>query len=624
MSGLQAVLRRLDLSTISILISRILTFISAKDKKKLLLLSLGSIVVSLFDILALVILYGFASLATKSISGGGDSQLSILGIDVLVNGAFLAACGFLVILLFFLKSLFSALNTRSLYRFLGDQDTKIFRKVFGSSLRAPVGFLGQYGHSNSVGITIQASDTFSIRILGSIILFISDAVLLVVLLITSAIIDPIPALVSFSVLFLTVVIIDKYLKKRLQRLGKEQSDAFTNAIGGIDQALSGIKEFKIRGATEIALVGVEKHRQPGVKARAELAFLAQVPKYALELALIVASALTALIQFARLGGAAAAAGLLLLVALGFRMLPAIARMQGSIADLRSAIPITQDALAYLDSITVETEEFNRQVTNLGAERNLALTSDSESQLVISDVSFTHVGSSEHALSGVNVSVPVKKMTAIVGPSGAGKTTLIDLICGFRLPDHGNIYQGSDSIFSNLEDWQKSIAFVSQDVYISNGTIAENVAFGENRLEIDRARVSEVLGLAQLDQWLKSLEGGIDTHLQARGTSMSGGQRQRIGIARALYRKSKLIIFDEATSALDAVTEDEISQVLAELRTYSTVIAITHRLSTVKNADNLIYLSGGEVIGCGTFSELAKTIPDFARAAELSGLLDSQS
>ena len=621
MSGLQAILRRLDLSTISNLISRILSFINTKDKRKLLLLSLGSIAVSLFDILALVILYGFASLATKSISGGGDSQLVILGIEVLVNGAFLAACGFLVILLFFLKSLFSALNTRSLYRFLGDQDTKIFRKVFGSSLRAPVGFLGQYGHSNSVGITIQASDTFSIRILGSIILFISDAVLLVVLLITSAFIDPIPALVSFSVLLLTVVLIDKYLKKRLQSLGKEQSDAFTNAIGGIDQALSGIKEFKIRGATEIALAGVEKHRQPGVKARAELAFLAQVPKYALELALIVASAFTALIQFARLGGAAAAAGLLLLVALGFRMLPAIARMQGSIADLRSAIPITQQALAYLDSITVETEEFNLQVTSLGAQKNLALTSASESELVASDISFTHVGASEHALRGVNVSVPARKMTAIVGPSGAGKTTLIDLICGFRLPDKGNIYQGSDSIFSNLEEWQKSIAFVSQDVYISNGSIAENVAFGEGEVEIDRARVSEVLGLAQLDQWVKSLDGGIDTHLQARGTSVSGGQRQRIGIARALYGKSKLIIFDEATSALDAVTEDEISQVLSALRSYSTVIAITHRLSTVKNADNLIYLSGGEVIGCGTFSELAKTIPDFARAAELSGLLD---
>jgi ABC-type multidrug transport system fused ATPase/permease subunit len=624
MRGLQAILRRLDLSTISNLISKILTFINRKDKKKLLLLSLGSIAVSLFDILALVILYGFASLATKSISGGGDPQIVILGTDVLVNGAFLATCGFLVILLFFLKSLFSALNTRSLYRFLGDQDTKIFREVFGSSLRAPVGFLGRYGHSNSVGITIQASDTFSIRILGSIILFISDAVLLIVLLITSAIIDPIPAFVSFSVLLLTVVLIDKYLKKRLQSLGKEQSDAFTNAIGGIDQALFGIKEFKIRGATEIALVGVEAHRQPGVRARAELAFLAQVPKYALELALIVASALTALIQFARLGGAAAAAGLLLLVALGFRMLPAIARMQGSIADLRSAIPITQQALAYLDSITMETEEFNRQVSSLGAERNSALISTSEFQLVASDISFTHVGSSEHALKGVNVCVPAKKMTAIVGPSGAGKTTLIDLICGFRLPDNGNIYQGSDSIFSNLEDWQKSIAFVSQDVYISNGSIAENVAFGEDEFEIDRARVSEVLGLAQLDQWVKSLEGGIDTHLQARGTSVSGGQRQRIGIARALYRKSKLIIFDEATSALDAVTEDEISQVLAALRTYSTVIAITHRLSTVKNADNLIYLSGGEVIGSGTFGELVKTIPDFARAAELSGLLDSQS
>ena len=619
MNALRGVIRRLDLATISHLISQILEYISAKDKKRLLRLSLGSMTVSLFDILALVILYGFAGLATKSISGGGDSQIVFLGLEILVNGVFLAITGFLVITLFFIKSLFSALNTRSLYRFLGEQDTKIFRKVFGSSLRAPVAFLGHYGHSNSVGITIQASDTFSIRILGSLILFVSDVVLLAVLLITSAIIDPIPALVSFSVLLFTGFLIDKYLKKRLQSLGKEQSDAFTNAIAGIDQSLSGIKEFKIRGATEIALAGVEAQREPGVRARSELAFLAQVPKYALELSLIIASALTAAIQFARLGGAAAAAGLLLLVALGFRMLPAIARMQGSIADLRSAIPITQQALAYLDSIAVETEEFNRQVNSLGAERNLALTSGSESHLVVSDISFTHMSASEHALRGVNATVPAKKMTAIVGPSGAGKTTLIDLICGFRLPDNGNIYQGSDSIFRNLEEWQTSISFVSQDVYISNGSIAENVAFGEGGFEIDRVRVSEVLVLAQLDQWVKSLDGGIDTHLQARGTSLSGGQRQRIGIARALYRKSKLIIFDEATSALDAVTEDEISQVLGALRTYSTVIAITHRLSTVKNADNLIYLSSGQVIGCGTFSELAKTIPDFARAVELSGL-----
>jgi ABC-type multidrug transport system fused ATPase/permease subunit len=617
-----SILRRLDLSTITKLIANILQFISARDKKKLLYLSIGAMGVSVFDILALVILYGFASLATKSIAGGSDSEIVVFGLQILVNGTFLAACGFLVIILFFLKSILSAINTRSLYRFLGQQDLKIFKIVFGSSLRAPIGFIGKYGHSNSVGITIQASDTFSLRILGSIILFVSDTVLLIVLLITCAVIDPTTALVSFGVLFVTAITVDKYLKQRLQSLGKDQSDSFTNAIGGIDQALSGIKEFKIRGATNIALVGVHNVRKPGVKARSELAFLAQIPKYALELALIIASALTALIQFSRLGGAAAAAGLLLLVALGFRMLPAIARMQGSIADLRSAIPITQQALDYLDSISVETEEFNRQVMELGQKKNEFVSTKSTSYLDISKVSFTHSSASNPALSDVTVSIPKYKLTAIVGPSGAGKTTLIDLLCGFRLPDSGNIYQEGDSIFSDLDKWQQAIAFVSQDVYISNVTIAENIAFGENKVEIDRERVYEVLAMAQLDDWVNTLSDGIDTHLQARGTSVSGGQRQRIGIARALYRKSNLIIFDEATSALDAVTEEEISQVLAELRSHSTVIAITHRLSTVKNADNLIYLSGGKVIGFGTFSELAANIPDFARAAELSGLLEN--
>ena len=211
------------------------------------------------------------------------------------------------------------------------------------------------------------------------------------------------------------------------------------------------------------------------------------------------------------------------------------------------------------------------------------------------------------------------INAIVGPSGAGKSTLIDVMLGILEPQSGSVTISGTPPSSAIQKWPGAIAYVPQNAWINEASIAENIALGVPKKEINRARVLEVLDSAMLLELVESLPDNIDTLIGERGVGLSGGQLQRLGIARALYLNPKLIVFDEATSALDGVTENEISKAFSNMRESATVIIIAHRLSTIQGVDKLIYLEDGEVKASGTFDEVRKAVPEFHKQAGLMGL-----
>ena len=243
----------------------------------------------------------------------------------------------------------------------------------------------------------------------------------------------------------------------------------------------------------------------------------------------------------------------------------------------------------------------------------------ESEIQVSGASLTYPNKLDRAISEITLTIPSGSSVAFVGPSGAGKTTIIDVLLGVLNPDEGSVLISGLPPLLAVAKWPGAVSYVPQDVVISSGTIRENVALGYPPEAATDELVMSALKVAHLDKFVAGLPDGVDTQVGERGAKISGGQRQRLGIARAMFTRPHLLVLDEATSSLDGETEASISDAIHALRGSTTVVMIAHRLSTVRNADIVVYLSEGKVLATGTFDEVRNTVPDFDRQAKLMGL-----
>lgn len=241
------------------------------------------------------------------------------------------------------------------------------------------------------------------------------------------------------------------------------------------------------------------------------------------------------------------------------------------------------------------------------------------ELLVQDVRFRYPGTAEDVLSEVSLRIPAGGSFALVGASGAGKSTLLDLVLGLHQMQEGDLVVDGESVLARLPDWQRSIGLVPQDVFLLDDTIAANVAFGVPPAAIDRDRVQQSLERAQLKDFVENLPAGPETIVGERGARISGGQRQRIGIARALYIEPELLVLDEATSALDNETEARIAQTITALSGELTILVVAHRLSTIRNCDEIAFIEHGQITATGTFDGLRLTSPAFARLVSLGEL-----
>jgi ABC-type multidrug transport system fused ATPase/permease subunit len=297
---------------------------------------------------------------------------------------------------------------------------------------------------------------------------------------------------------------------------------------------------------------------------------------------------------------------------GFRLLPGLVRISNSNQALQGGIPALQlvlDALALPatppDPVALDPATVFR------------------SGLVLRDVSFRYPGADVDALTDVDLEVSPGDTVALVGPSGAGKSTLIDVVMGLHPPTGGELLVDGRPMGELRAAWQRGIGLVPQDIFLLDATIAENLAFGDRPDEIDRAALEEAVEMAQLGDLVAELPAGLGTVVGERGVRLSGGQRQRLGIARALYRRPRLLVLDEATSALDSVTEAKITGTLRALRGRLTIITIAHRLSTVRDADRLVLMAEGRVVDEGPFEQLRARNDSFRRLIDVAALEDRQ-
>jgi ABC-type multidrug transport system fused ATPase/permease subunit len=343
------------------------------------------------------------------------------------------------------------------------------------------------------------------------------------------------------------------------------------------------------------------------KALADLSVMPYVSKYVFEIVLVFGALLISAVQFAMHDAIHAITTLTVFMAAGGRLAPAALRLQQSSLLIRANIAYTYPVLElYREPEDSRASEFSRS-EDIYFEGNVKIL----------DVSYEYPDSGTPALRNVNLEIPKNSFTAIVGPSGAGKSTLIDILLGLNTPKSGLVEISGNHPLHTYAKWPGKVSYVPQRTNLIDGTIAENIAYGREIENDDQ--ILEAIQIANLEDLIHQLPDGIKTPIGELGSRLSAGQQQRIGIARALFTRPELLIMDEATSALDAITERELTDSFARIRSKVTVIVVAHRLSTIVDADKVVYISSGQVIAEGKMNEVRSKVPEFNSQAEIFGI-----
>jgi len=462
-------------------------------------------------------------------------------------------------------------------------------------------------------------------LLGSAITIIAEVFLFTIIGISLFIFDPVLTLLSGTFFGLIIFFLHTTLSRMSARNARTVTSTSIDTLTAVSDALNTYRETMVLNRRDLYIERYSNIVGKYARASASNTFIMEIPKYVLEASLYLGVLLLGVIQFLTKDWAAAATTVGLFLAAGSRVIPSLLRLQGAGITIRNAGIQAQPTFFMADFLkenpTLRGTIGGRQrMTAQEIVRHLNEGFDGfEASVHISKVSHSYPGSLKPTLNKVTLFIPSGTSTALVGSTGAGKSTLTDVILGVIDPDVGSVTIGEHSPREAINRWPGAVTYVPQAVALVEGTVRDNVALALPSEFIDDDLVWEALERAHLSQFLKTSREGLDTKVGERGFRLSGGQRQRLGIARALFTRPKLLIRDEATSSLDSETEQAITDTLCELEGQVTTITIAHRLATVRLADQLAFFKEGILVAKGSFEEIKDQVPDFRRQAALLGL-----
>jgi len=497
-----------------------------------------------------------------------------------------------LLLVFVIKNAFIMLSTWCQVRFLFNYQSKLSGKLMAVYLNRPYAFHLQHSTAELLQKINGELGSLIHSVLSPILWIISESFVVVGLLLLAFSVNPLCALIAMCGLGVAFWAYYHFFKARVEFWGCRTQEHSEGMYEQMQRGLGGIKEVKIFGRERFFSDTFALHAQESARYTSRHEFLVQSSRYVIEL-LVITVLLGAIMLLVGIGGGAGAVvpTLAFFAVAAFRLMPSSQRLIGNANSIRYGAR----SLRLLRPDLIEI--FDQQGACFGEISPFFF----RHELKLRHVSFRYSGGHEEVLQELNLTIPHGAMIGFQGKSGAGKTTLVDLILGLLEPTQGEVVVDGVSIQENLPGWQANIGYVPQSIFLTDDTLRRNVAFGIEDQKIDELRVHEVLRQAQLEEFVNSRSEKLETLVGERGVRLSGGQRQRIGIARALYHDPDILVLDEATASLDFDTEVEFMKIVHSLKKKKTVLLISHRLSAMEGCDRKYQIQAGRLQPVGTRS-----------------------
>ncbi len=505
--------------------------------------------------------------------------------------AFGIAVMLLLIVAFVLKNIYIYFMQKAMYHFVYTNQFRTSERMMKNYMRRGYEF-----YLNADTAVIQRSITSDVNNMYGLILallqLISESIVFVVLSVVLLVSDPLMTIIIASLLGITLLIIKVVIKPIMHRAGEDNQEYYSNLFKWINQTVIGIKEVKIGGREKYFIDTYAEYGKGYVNAVQRYTLYNNIPRLVIET--VCVAGIVAYLLFLFLNGGQTENLLDIIAAFGvalMRMMPCANRINNQLNSISYFEPFF---MGVSDNLQDEIDGKNTDVSVFEVQKEKLPV---KNEIVMKDISYKYPNTEKWILKDANVTIPIGSAVGIVGETGSGKSTFVDVLLGLLVMQKGEITADGQNIFegNNYRKWLKNVGYIPQTVFMIDDTIRKNVAFGIPEDEIDEERVWEVLKEAQLDEFVKSLPEGLETGIGERGIRLSGGQRQRISIARALYDDPAVLVLDEATSALDNDTEKAIMDSINHLHGKKTLIIIAHRLQTIEKCDAVYRIEGTKAV-----------------------------
>jgi ABC-type multidrug transport system fused ATPase/permease subunit len=599
-------------------IKKVLLLLEKKDRLKLFLVLIINSFLAFLDLIGVALIGITSAILIRGLQGlaAGDQVtrfLELLNLDGLPQQSLLILLGGSAIFFFILKTILSVYFLRRTLRYMSIRNAQISSSLVSKMLNRPVEKIFSKPIQHQIYNVTGGVDKLIGGAVTSLVVIASDLVLMLVILVGLMLVDPITSVGTFVVFTGIAFLLYFLLHKRVAILATKSAYQSIYFDQKVSEGINSFRDLFIKGGREFYVNEIRKTKMQLAGYDAEIKFIPNISKYTIEISVILGIAVIAGIQFYLFDSNRAIAVISVFLAASTRIAPAIIRLQQNVIAVKSSLSAAKPTFELIDELN-GVEELGRTETVITTNH-----ADFSPRVKLSNLKFIYSDATDETIQDISLEITEGKFIAFVGPSGGGKSTLIDLILGLLAPSSGSITISGLKPVDAIKKWPGSIGYVPQDVFIENSTVKENICLGFNPDSVPDDLVWQALQLADLSEFVKGLEGQLSYRISDAGKNLSGGQRQRLGIARALLTKPKIVIFDEATSALDAETENRVSESILKLTGECTVIFIAHRLSVVRSADMIYYIDKGKIVSQGSFEELRKLNADFNNQANFMGI-----
>ena len=494
--------------------------------------------------------------------------------------------------IYLVKTLFLVFLTWKQNVFIFGVRSALSQRLFTGYLSQPWSFYLQHNSAQLINILTNETNQFGVYALQPTLTLITEILVLIAICLLLVIAEPLAAIVMVLMLGAALLLIYLITKNYFARWGMARQFHEGQRIQHVQQGLGGVKEIKLLGREKEFIKSYTYHNLQSSRIVQLQNTLQQLPRLWLEFLAITVLSISILVSLEQGKSLTnVLATLALFVAAAFRLIPSVTRIIGAMQSLRYADSVVN---LLCKEITMDMHVRPTQSKSLVFKQDI----------IFDKIHFKYPNTTTETLKQVSLAIPKGGCIGFIGESGSGKSTIIDILLGLLTPSSGKVLVDGIDIQQNLPSWQSQIGYVPQTIFLTDDTLRRNVAFGVAECDIDDVAVNRAIQMAQLEDFVKTLADGLNTHVGERGVRLSGGQRQRIGIARALYHDPQVLVLDEATSALDTTTEEEVMFSVNRLIGEKTLIIVAHRLSTLSHCDRLYYLENGKILDEGSYNNIA--------------------